>query len=256
MVDNLFDDDILTNIDDSTTVFTDTVVESLSNLIGNNIDKYRRNTFTNMKGCNYDVWRAYLNETQGTGIHGYIDCYSYNVNEPYSVTLKIKALNGFKWHNRRTDYKLGIIDINLFKCIPYVRNIELESIYNDKTRFNDIIFMNMLNYNNHKNNRIDKEFVDNLQWLEETRNDYQIKNNISQYIVFQGCIFDGNIMQYLNDNIPDKFDIIIAPDCDIFVNDEYINVGVSLNFNKAINGFDWNNLNKISLYREPIFKNN
>lgn len=255
MIDNLFDDDILIS-DDSSSVFNDTGVESLTNLIGNNITKFRKNTYLNMKGANYDVWRAYLNETKGMYPYGYWNSFSYKVNNPYSVTLKIKSLNGFKWHNRHTDYKLGIIDINLFKCIPYIRNIELESIYEDKTRFNDIIFMNMLNYNNHKDNRIDKSFVDNLQWLEEIRNDYQIKNNISQYIGFQGCTFDGNSMQYLNDNIPNNFDIIITSDCDIFINDEYINVGLSLNFNKAMNGFDWNTCNKISLYREPIFKNN
>lgn len=253
MIDNLFDDDILIS-DDSSSVFNDTGVESLTNLIGNNITKFRKNTYLNMKGCNYDVWRAYLNETKGIYHDGYWNSFSYNVNDPYSVTLKIKSLNGFKFHNRQTNYKLGIIDINLFRCIPYIRNIELESIYEDRTIFNDIIFMNMLNYNNHKDNRIDKSFVDNLQWLEETRNEYQIKNNISQYIVFQGCTFNRDTIQYLNDNIPDNFDIIITSDCDIFMNDEYISVAVSLNFNKAMNGFDWNECNKISLYREPIFK--
>lgn len=256
MFDNLFDDDILMS-DDSSSVLINTGVESLSNLIGSNISNMKRNTYTNMKGCNYDAIRTYLNETKGTCIHGYFDCVSYKVNDPYSVTLKIKSLNGFKWHNRHTDYKLGIIDINLFKCIPYVRNIELDSIYEDKTRFNDIVFMNMLNYNKHKDNIIDKSFVDNLQWLEETRNEYQIKNNISPYIVFQGCTFDSKSIQYLNDNIPNNFDIIITTDCDIFINDEeFINVGVSLNFNKAINGFDWDECNKISLYREAIFKSN
>lgn len=252
MIDNLFDDDILIS-DDSSSVFNNTGVESLTNLIGNNITEFKKNSNLNMKGSNYDAWRAYLNETKGRYFDGYWNSFSYKVNGPYNVTLKIKSLNGFKFHNRQTNYRLGIIDINLFRCIPYIRNIELESIYEDRTIFNDIIFMNMLNNNKHKdNNMIDKSFVDNLQWLEEIRNEYQIKNNISQYIVFQGCIFDINAIQYLNDNIPDNFDIIITSDCDVFMNNEYINVNrLQLMFN--IN-FDWTTCNKISLYREPIFK--
>ncbi len=252
MIDNLFDDDILIG-DDSSSVFNDTGVESLTNLIGNNITELKKNSYLNMRGTNYDVWRVYLNETKGRYHDGYWNSFSYNVNDPYNVTLKIKSLNGFKFHNRQTNYRLGILDINLFRCIPYIQKIELEPIYEDRTIFNDIIFMNMLNNNKHKdNNMIDKSFVDNLQWLEEIRNEYQIKNNISQYIVFQGCVFDVDAIQYLNDNIPDNFDIIITSDCDIFMNDEYINVfRLPLMFNT---NFDWNTCNKISLYREPIFK--
>lgn len=252
MIDNLFDDDILIS-DDSSSVLNDTGVESLTNLISNNITELKKNSYINMKGANYDAWRAYLNETQGRWQYGYWNSFSYKVNNPYDVTLKIKSLNGFKFHNRRTGYKLGILDINLFRCIPYIHKIEVEPIYEDKTRFNDIIFMNMLNNNKHKdNNRINKSFVDNLKSLEEIRNEYQIKNNISQYIVFQGCIFDIDAIQYLNDNIPDNFDIIITSDCDVFMNDEYINVNrLLLMFNTD---FDWNTCNKISLYREPIFK--
>lgn len=44
MIDNLFDDDILMS-DDSSSVWNDTGVESLTNLICNNITKFRKNTY-------------------------------------------------------------------------------------------------------------------------------------------------------------------------------------------------------------------
>lgn len=258
MIDNLFDDDILIN-DDSTSVFTNTEVESLTNLINSNIDKVKKNTRLCLKGDGYDVWRVYIDETRGMGMHnGYFDCFSYNINNPYSVTLNIKSLNGFKYHNRRTNYRLGIIDITMFKQIPNVTNIELEPIYEDETIFNNIVFMPLLRSENKAPDTINKEFIDNLKYLEETRSLYQIKNKLGRCVIFQSCIFESeSIIKYLNDNLPKGFKAIICHDCDVFVHfpemkNEHIPQSFYIPIMRLADQF--NELDKIVFYQEPIFR--
>lgn len=259
MIEELFDDDIL--IDDSSSVFNNTGVESLTNLIENNIIKFKNNIYLNMKGDGYVAWCAYLDETKGVFNHGYWDCFSYKVNNPYSVTLKLKSLNGFKYHNGRSDYRLGIIDVNLFRQIPNVTNIELEPIYNDKTKFNDIIFMQILRYKDKTPNIIDNKFVDNLKNLIEIRSEYQIKYNITPYIVFQECSFNFDTVKYLNDNLPGDLQVILC-DCGVLAPPEKLD---KLYPNNNFMGFAkmtvledmchiWTDCNKIKFYTEPIFK--
>lgn len=123
-MENLFDDDILLNDDnDVTSVFGDTAVTSLSNLVNDNLNYLKFNSYINNDIYKrHNAYYAYMDSFKGYGQYkNYFDVVTFDVNNPYSISLNIKGLLGEKYHCRH--YKnclLGVIlllNINKFNKI-------------------------------------------------------------------------------------------------------------------------------------------
>ena len=209
-MENLFDDDILLNDNDVTSAFGDTAVTSLSNLVNNNLNYLKFNSYINDSIYKrHNAFYAYMDSFKGYGQYkNYFDVVTFDVNNPYSISLNIKGLLGEEYHCRHyRNCLLGVIDTNIIKAIPYITNINIEPLYdfyevNEKCT-NILIFMTLSKYRDkNKSNLIDDKFIDNLK----------------EFILN----FKDNSIKKLNKLLPSNIKIQIAGDCKIHLPDNII----------------------------------
>lgn len=226
-MENLFDDDILLNDDnDVTSVFGDTAVTSLSNLVNDNLNYLKFNSYINNDIYKrHNAFYAYMDSFEGYGQYkNYFDVVTFDVNSPYSISLNIKGLLGEKYHCRH--YKnclLGVIDTNIIKAIPHITNINIEPLYdfyevNEKcTKF--LIFMTLSKYRDkNKSNLIDDEFIENIKEFILNFKD----NNIYYELVFENVVFEFESIKKFNNLLPSNIKIQITGDCKIHLPDDII----------------------------------
>ena len=226
-MENLFDDDILLNDDnDVTSVFGDTAVTSLSNLVNDNLNYLKFNSYINNDIYDrHNAYYAYMDSFKGYGQYkNYFDVVTFDVNNPYSISLNIKGLLGEKYHCRHyRNCLLGVIDTNIIKAIPYITNINIEPLYdfyevNEKCT-NILIFMTLSKYRDkNKSNLIDDKFIENIKEFILNFKD----NDIYYELVFENVVFEFNSIKKLNKLLPSNIKIQITGDCKIHLPDNII----------------------------------
>lgn len=223
---NLFDDDILLNDNDVTSVFGDTAVTSLSNLVNDNLDYLKFNSYINDDIYKrHNAFYAYMDSFKGYGQYkNYFDVITFDVNSPYSISLNVKGLLGEEYQSRH--YKnclLGVIDTNIIKAIPHITNINIEPLYDfydvNEESTNILIFMTLSKYRDrNKSNLIDDEFIDNLKEFISNFKD----NNIYYEIIFENVVFEYESVKKLNNLLPSNIKIKISGDCKIHLPEDII----------------------------------
>lgn len=92
---DLFDDDILLDDNDVTSTFDNVAVTSLSNLVNDNLNYLKFNSYIN------NAFYAYMDSFKGYGqYNNYFDVVTFDVNNPYSISLNVKGLLGEEYHCR------------------------------------------------------------------------------------------------------------------------------------------------------------
>ena len=127
-MEDLFDDDILLDDNDATSVFNNVAVTSLSNLVNDNLNYLKFNSYINNDIYErHNAYYAYMDSFKGYGQYkNYFDVVTFDVNNPYSISLNVKGLLGEEYHCRHyRNCLLGVIDTNIIKAIPYITNINI-----------------------------------------------------------------------------------------------------------------------------------
>ena len=192
-MEDLFDD-ILLDDNDATSAFDNVAVRSLSNLVNDNLNYLKFNSYINDSIYKrHNAYYAYMDSFKGYGQYkNYFDVVTFDVNNPYSISLNVKGLLGEEYHCRH--YKnclLGVIDTNIIKAIPHITNINIEPLYdfykvNEKCT-NILIFMTLSKYRDkNKSNLIDDEFVKNIKEFILNFKD----NDIYYELVFENVVFE------------------------------------------------------------------
>ena len=193
-MEDLFDDDILLDDNDATSAFNNVAVASLSNLVNDNLNYLKFNSYINNDIYDrHNAYYAYMDSFKGYGQYkNYFDVVTFDVNNPYSISLNVKGLLGEEYHCRHyRNCLLGVIDTNIIKAIPYITNINIEPLYdfyevNEKCT-NILIFMTLSKYRDkNKSNLIDDKFIDNLK---EFILNFK-ENNIYYELVFENVVFE------------------------------------------------------------------
>lgn len=193
-MEDLFDDDILLDDNDATSAFNNVAVASLSNLVNDNLNYLKFNSYINNDIYDrHNAYYAYMDSFKGYGQYkNYFDVVTFDVNNPYSISLNVKGLLGEEYHCRHyRNCLLGVIDTNIIKAIPYITNINIEPLYdfyevNEKCT-NILIFMTLSKYRDkNKSNLIDDKFIDNLKEFILNFKD----NNIYYELVFENVVFE------------------------------------------------------------------
>ena len=193
-MEDLFDDDILLDDNDATSALDNVAVASLSNLVNDNLNYLKFNSYINNDIYDrHNAYYAYMDSFKGYGQYkNYFDVVTFDVNNPYSISLNVKGLLGEKYHCRHyRNCLLGVIDTNIIKAIPYITNINIEPLYdfyevNEKCT-NILIFMTLSKYRDkNKSNLIDDKFIDNLKEFILNFKD----NNIYYELVFENVVFE------------------------------------------------------------------
>lgn len=225
-MEDLFDDDILLNDNDATAAFDNVVVTSLSNLVNDNLNYFKFNSYINDDIYKrHNAYYAYMDSFKGYGQYkNYFDVVTFDVNNPYSISLNVKGLLGEEYHCRHyRNCLLGVIDTNIIKAIPNITNINIEPLYdfyevNEKCT-NILIFMTLSKYcDKNKSNLIDDEFVENIrEFILNFKN-----NNIYYELVFENVVFEFESIKKLNKLLPSNIKIQISGDCKIHLPDDII----------------------------------
>ena len=193
-MEDLFDDDILLDDNDATSAFNNVAVTSLSNLVNDNLNYLKFNSYINNDIYDrHNAYYAYMDSFKGYGQYkNYFDVVTFDVNNPYCISLNVKGLLGEEYHCRHyRNCLLGVIDTNIIKAIPYITNINIEPLYdfyevNEKCT-NILIFMTLSKYRDkNKSNLIDDKFIDNLKEFILNFKD----NNIYYELVFENVVFE------------------------------------------------------------------
>lgn len=221
---NLFDDDILLDDNDVTSTFDDVMVTSLSNLVNDNLNYLKHNSYLNTDiDSRYNAYYAYMDSFRGyCDYRNYFDIITYDINNPYSISLNVKGLLGQKYHrNHYGNCLLGIIDTNIIKSIPHITNINIEPLYDfyevNKNSINILMFMTISKYRDkNKSNLIDDEFIENLKEFISNFND----NKIDHKLVFQNVVFEYDSIKKLNNILSNNIKIQITGDCKIYIPDD------------------------------------
>ena len=225
-MEDLFDDDILLDDNDATSAFNNVAVTSLSNLVNDNLNYLKFNSYINNDIYDrHNAYYAYMDSFKGYGQYkNYFDVVTFDVNNPYSISLNVKGLLGEEYHCRH--YKnclLGVIDTNIIKAIPHITNINIEPLYdfykvNEKCT-NILIFMTLSKYRDkNKSNLIDDKFVENIKEFILNFKD----NNIYYELVFENVVFEFNSIKKLNKLLSSNIKIQITGDCKIHLPDNII----------------------------------
>ena len=131
-MEDLFDDDILLDDNDATSAFNNVAVASLSNLVNDNLNYLKFNSYINDDIYKrHNAYYAYMDSFKGYGQYkNYFDVVTFDVNNPYSISLNVKGLLGEEYHCRHyRNCLLGVIDTNIIKAIPHITNINIEPLY-------------------------------------------------------------------------------------------------------------------------------
>lgn len=92
---DLFDDDILLDDNDVTSTFDNVAVTSLSNLVNDNLNYLKFNNYIN------NAFYAYMDSFKCYGQYkNYFDVVTFDVNNPYSISLNVKGLLGDEYYFR------------------------------------------------------------------------------------------------------------------------------------------------------------
>lgn len=224
-MEDLFDD-ILLDDNDVTSAFDNVAVRSLSNLVNDNLNYLKFNSYINDDIYDrHNAYYAYMDSFKGYGQYkNYFDVVTFDVNNPYSISLNVKGLLGEEYHCRHyRNCLLGVIDTNLIKAIPNITNINIEPLYdfyevNEKCT-NILIFMTLSKYRDkNKSNLIDDEFVENIKEFILNFKD----NNIYYELVFENVVFEFESIKKLNNLLPSNIKIQISGDCKIHLPDDII----------------------------------
>ena len=225
-MEDLFDDDILLDDNDATSALDNVAVASLSNLVNDNLNYLKFNSYINNDIYDrHNAYYAYMDSFKGYGQYkNYFDVVTFDVNNPYSISLNVKGLLGEEYHCRHyRNCLLGVIDTNIIKAIPYITNINIEPLYdfyevNEKCT-NILIFMTLSKYRDkNKSNLIDDKFIDNLKEFILNFKD----NNIYYELVFENVVFEFESIKKLNKLLPSNIKIQISGDCKIHLPDDII----------------------------------
>ena len=225
-MEDLFDDDILLDDNDATSAFDNVAVRSLSNLVNDNLNYLKFNSYINNDIYDrHNAYYAYMDSFKGYGQYkNYFDVVTFDVNNPYSISLNVKGLLGEEYHCRHyRNCLLGVIDTNIIKAIPYITNINIEPLYdfyevNEKCT-NILIFMTLSKYRDkNKSNLIDDEFIENIKEFILNFKD----NNIYYELVFENVVFEFESIKKLNNLLPSNIKIQITGDCKIHLPDNII----------------------------------
>ena len=225
-MEDLFDDDILLDDNDATSAFNNVAVASLSNLVNDNLNYLKFNSYINNDIYDrHNAYYAYMDSFKGYGQYkNYFDVVTFDVNNPYSISLNVKGLLGEEYHCRHyRNCLLGVIDTNIIKAIPNITNINIEPLYdfyevNEKCT-NILIFMTLSKYcDKNKSNLIDDEFVENIREFILNFKD----NNIYYELVFENVVFEFESIKKLNKLLLSNIKIQISGDCKIHLPDDII----------------------------------
>lgn len=260
---NLFNDDILLDDNDVTSVLDDTGVTSLYNLVNNNLNYLKSHSYLNDIDKRYDAYDAYINSFKGYEHYkDYFDIITYEVNNPYSISLNIKGLDGEKYHRDHIrNCLLGVIDTNIIKSIPHITNINIEPLYDfyavNERSTNILMFMTLTKYKDlNKSNLIDDIFIENIKEFIENFKD----NNIDYMLIFDNVIFEYDSIKKLNNILLDNMKICISCNCKIHlpnnILEQYKHIEQLMYVTTLANMYSFfDNYNKIKFDLFPIFKN-
>ena len=100
-MENLFDD-ILLDDNDATSAFDNVAVTSLSNLVNDNLNYLKFNSYINNDIYKYhNAFYTYMGSFKCYGQYkNYFNVVTFDVNIPYSISLNVKGLLGEEYHCR------------------------------------------------------------------------------------------------------------------------------------------------------------